>query len=251
VNTGSPSEFARRGYTIARGLVDAATIEEYRSHLHVMQGSERSIFAADLTRDAFLAAVSTDHRLTGLAAQLLGSPVVSFGAAYMVKKAMVGPEALWHQDGHPWEERLGITEAVTLWIALDDVDETNGALRVIRGTHTRPAQPLVTPERPQDGGYFGAGMDPGAIEPADVDLLVLAAGDVSAHHPCLIHGSGPNTSDRDRRALVLRYRPASPGSDAQKMVDAALAKSTANDETPAATVNTTVMTSTRAEPDGT
>ena len=211
MKTGWAERFARTGYTIARQLVDASTVEDYRRYLVVKQVAAPevvSIHAVDLSRDAFLATVSTDPRFTGLAGELLGSSVTCFGAAYMVKRAKVGPEALWHQDGHPWRERLGITEAVTLWIALDDVDETNGALRVIRGTHTRPAEPLVPAETPEQGGYFGAGIDPGPVDPDDVEVLVLSAGDVSAHHPCLIHGSGPNTSDHDRRALVLRYRPA-------------------------------------------
>ena len=203
--------FARTGYAIARQLLDAGKVEECREHLAAVQaaapGRPSPIRAFAPDRDAFLASVAADHRLVGWAEELLASPVTCFGVAYMVKEARLGLEALWHQDGYPWQQQLGITDAVTLWIALDDVNESNGALRVIRGTHTRPAQPLVQAEAPADGGYFGAGIDPGPFHPDDVDVLVLAAGDVSAHHPCLIHGSGPNTSECDRRALVLRYRP--------------------------------------------
>lgn len=204
--------FARMGYAIARQLVNASEVEVFRAHLAGVEssapGGPSSIRAFAPDRDAVVASAAAEPRFVGWAEQLLGSPVDCFGVAYMVKKAIVGPEALWHQDGYPWQQRLGITDAVTLWVALDDVDETNGALRVIRGTHTRPAQPLVPAETPEDGGLFGAGIDPGPIDPADVDVLVLSAGDASAHHPCLIHGSGPNTSSGDRRALVVRYRPA-------------------------------------------
>ena len=207
--------FARMGYTVARQLVDAENVEEYRAHLAAVQSAAprgpSSIRAFAPDRDAFLASVAADPRLVGWAEELLASPVTCFGMTYMVKEAMVGPEALWHQDGYPWQQQMGITDAVTLWIALDDVNEANGALRVIRGSHVRPAQPLVPAATPEDGGYFGAGIDPGPFDPADVDVLVLATGDVSAHHPCLIHGSGPNTSSEDRRALVLRYRPSAGG----------------------------------------
>lgn len=194
--------------------MDASTVEAAREHLQSVRAARpavSSIFPFPLGSDPFIDAMAADERFTGWAAELLGSPAVScFGAAYMVKEARVGPEALWHQDGHPWRERFGITEAVTLWLALDDVDDANGALRVLRGSHTRPAQPLVPASSPEDGGFFGAGIDPGPIDPADVEVLVLSAGDVSAHHPCLVHGSGVNSSERDRRALVLRYRPAPP-----------------------------------------
>jgi phytanoyl-CoA hydroxylase len=213
------ARFARMGYTIGRQLVDPPTVEAARDHLRSVRAARpaaSSIFPIPLGSDPFIDALAADERFAGWAAELLASPVSCFGAAYMVKEARVGPEALWHQDGHPWRERLGITEAVTLWLALDDVDESNGALRVIRASHTQPAQPLVTPHRPEEGGYFGAGIDPGRVDRADIEVLVLSAGDVSAHHPCLIHGSGPNTGDRDRRALVLRYRP---GTGADRLED--------------------------------
>jgi phytanoyl-CoA hydroxylase len=54
---------------------------------------------------------------------------------------------------------------------------------------------------------FGSGMDTAlADESASIDFM-LARGDVSAHHPNLIHGSGPNRSQRRRCGLTIRYIP--------------------------------------------
>ena len=39
--------------------------------------------------------------------------------------------------------------------------------------------------------------------------LVLKAGDVSVHHPSLIHGSNANTSAKRRCGLTIRYIPTS------------------------------------------
>jgi len=55
-------------------------------------------------------------------------------------------------------------------------------------------------------------------ESAAVDV-VLAAGDVSIHHPNVIHGSDANTSPHWRRGLTIRYIPTTteilhPGPDA-------------------------------------
>jgi len=41
------------------------------------------------------------------------------------------------------------------------------------------------------------GMELGTVE--------LEAGEVSFHHPLTWHASGPNTTDRPRRAFVIRY----------------------------------------------
>ncbi len=37
--------------------------------------------------------------------------------------------------------------------------------------------------------------------------IELKAGDVSVHNPTIIHGSSPNTSDKWRVGLTLRYIP--------------------------------------------
>jgi ectoine hydroxylase-related dioxygenase (phytanoyl-CoA dioxygenase family) len=112
---------------------------------------------------------------------------------------------LWHQDGLPWQTLFGITEAVTLWVALDSADAGNGGLAVVPRSHLMPAQPLrPNVDRPS---VFGLEIDPSLVEEELAVNLDLEPGDVSAHHPSLIHGSGPNVSGRPRRSLAVRYRP--------------------------------------------
>lgn len=63
----------------------------------------------------------------------------------------------------------------------------------------------------QDDGtnVLGSGIDPSQINEKQVVDVVLKAGDVSVHHPNVIHGSNANTSARWRRGLTIRYIPAS------------------------------------------
>jgi ectoine hydroxylase-related dioxygenase (phytanoyl-CoA dioxygenase family) len=55
---------------------------------------------------------------------------------------------------------------------------------------------------------FGREIAPHLVESGLAQNLILSAGDVSAHHPNLIHGSWPNRSGYLRRALAIRYRSA-------------------------------------------
>ncbi|HET6873772.1 MAG TPA: phytanoyl-CoA dioxygenase family protein, partial [Acidimicrobiales bacterium] len=55
---------------------------------------------------------------------------------------------------------------------------------------------------------LGGPAGPSALGSESVRVIRMAAGDVSAHHSRLVHGSGANRSGRERRALALRYRPA-------------------------------------------
>lgn len=228
---------------VVPGVLDGAGVAACLEHLEGLQvgrPSGSSIVAVVPGSDPFLDGIAVDPRLYGLASGLMGGEVTCFGCTYMLKDPRDGPAALWHQDGYPWQDRLGIATAVTLWIALDDVDVDNGALQVIPGSHWLPAQPLMAVDGAA-GGMFGAGMDeamvaslfgvsgpPGGVadrgsgarmgmgSPASaapvasgtVRVIRMAAGDVSAHHSWLVHGSGANRSGRRRRALALRYRPA-------------------------------------------
>jgi phytanoyl-CoA hydroxylase len=232
--------YCTNGYLVAPGLLDPSTVEACRSTLAHFQGHRpgAALLAVPLGSAAFVDSLIGDGRLAGLAAELLGRPAACFGATFVVKAPGVeGAVALWHQDGYPWESALGIDSAVTLWIALDRMAAANGALVVIPGSHSLPAQPLGDGGRSpgggggvpgggrllgdgvpggrgvlgagvEGGGFFGGGIDPALVDEGRAVVLEMEPGDVSAHHPHLIHGSGVNRSGVPRRAMAVRYRPA-------------------------------------------
>jgi ectoine hydroxylase-related dioxygenase (phytanoyl-CoA dioxygenase family) len=190
-----------RGHVTVRAVLDEATLAAARAHLATLAGE--ALRTAPLT-EPFLAGISSDPRLVAIAVEVLGGPVEAFAATYLLKPPGVGLPALWHQDGHPWQERLGGAAAVTLWVALDPSTPENGCLRVVPGSHRLPLHPL----RPNDvvPSIFGVELDPTVVDEGAATDVVLAAGDVSVHHPNLVHGSGPNRSSQPRRALAVRYR---------------------------------------------
>jgi ectoine hydroxylase-related dioxygenase (phytanoyl-CoA dioxygenase family) len=200
------ARYERDGYVIIRALVDQAVLTRCIDHLGRLQGlgpQPGPIVTAPLTSDPVLADVAGDTRLSEIAGCLLGSEPTCFGCTYLVKEPRSGLAVLWHQDGYPWRARLGITVAVTLWIALDRADAATGGLQVIPGSHHLDAQPL-RPQRSQPN-LFGSEISPELVDPTLARALTLAPGDVSAHHPNLIHGSLPNRSGQPRRALAVRY----------------------------------------------
>ena len=92
-------------------------------------------------------------------------------------------------------------------MALDDADAGNGGLRVVPGPHRNGLLPHDRDDARLATELFNVSAPPASVDEATAVDVELRAGDVSAHHPALIHGSGPNTSDRPRRALVARYHP--------------------------------------------
>ena len=50
------------------------------------------------------------------------------------KPAQTGGVNMWHQDAPLWPILAPMTE-VTAWVALDDVDEENGCMSMVPGSH--------------------------------------------------------------------------------------------------------------------
>ncbi len=138
----------------------------------------------------------TDPRLTGPAADLLGTGAVApLSSKISFKRARVGSEFIWHQDHTFLVKFLGpaAREVVTAMVLLDDANAANGALTVVPGSHRGDVRDDNEPPRPGD---------------AEPVLVEAAAGSVVFFHSLVLHRSDPNRSDRDRRAMFYLFRPA-------------------------------------------
>ena len=82
-----------------------------------------------------------------------------------------------------------------------DVDERNGAMRVIPGSHVAGA----LPHRffGEQNGYHGVREE--FLADREVVRVDVRKGDAVVFHPLLIHGSSPNRSDTIRWTFITRY----------------------------------------------
>ena len=110
-----------------------------------------------------------------------------------------------HQDANYWP--FTPTKSVTIWLAIDDVNEENAAMQFVPGSHL--IGDLEHVELPLDGSVV---LNRRVVAHETYDNLVLnelRAGDVSLHSDLLLHGSPVNSSDRRRCGIALRYLAAS------------------------------------------
>lgn len=159
-----------------------------------------------------------------IASMLLGEASYVYQWKINPKYARTGDEWKWHRDFTYWrEDGMPAPHAITAAIALDDVDEQNGPLRVISGSHRIPPLPEERHYVPPVGEHeesHGAQMDsksrPYTIRDATVEDLARqhgifdacgAAGSVLFFSCNIIHGSTHNHSDRDRTLALITYNP--------------------------------------------
>lgn len=201
--------YEQEGYAILRDVLDRELIAEVDQHVDWLLRKHPELRPEQLGHrlsrdDPFWLRLVSDERLLDIAEAFIGPDIALFASHYICKLPKTGQPVHWHQDGAFWP--LEPVEVVTLWLAITDSDAENGCLRVIPRTHSSELAAMRETER--GDGVLGREIDAQVDDSAAVDL-VLAPGDVSVHHPNIVHGSESNTSDRWRRALTIRYIPTS------------------------------------------
>jgi non-haem Fe2+, alpha-ketoglutarate-dependent halogenase len=74
-----------------------------------------------------------DKRILDYVEDLLGPNLVSTMTHYFSKEPGDNKQVSWHQDASYWP--LTPSKVVTVWLAIDDVDEQNGPMTVIPKSH--------------------------------------------------------------------------------------------------------------------
>jgi hypothetical protein len=203
-------DYNQNGLAIARGVIDSDLVQEGRDHVAWLAVRHPDLRPEQfhnnlMTRDAFWVRLISDDRLLDLVEAFIGPNIALFASHYIAKPPYSGEPVLWHQDGAFWP--LEPMEVITLWLSLDDVSAENGCMRVVPGTQHLGLQKILT--RMDVKNVLSASMDESFVDESKAVDVVLAPGDISIHHPNVIHGSNANTSDRWRRGLTIRYIPTS------------------------------------------
>jgi ectoine hydroxylase-related dioxygenase (phytanoyl-CoA dioxygenase family) len=202
-------QFDRDGYVIVRDVLDDGLIGEMREHVEWLNRTYPGrVETEDHNRvrfDAFWLRVVSDPRLLDIAEAFIGPDIALFASSYFTKQPYTGVPVLWHQDGVFWP--LEPMEVVTVWLAVDDSTPENGCLRVIPGTHKMDFKEWQAKKDVPNA--LEAQIDPRFVEEDKAVDLILKAGDVSIHHPNIIHGSNANVSPHRRCGLTVRYIPTS------------------------------------------
>lgn len=146
--------------------------------------------------------IATDPRILDHVADLIGPNILCWATAILSKKPHDPKAVPWHQDASFWS--LSPARTVTVWLAIDDADEANSAMRFIPGTHNKGAL-RMTAKRGEANVFHKGTAD--AETMGEPFTNCLEAGQISMHADMLVHGSLANTSDRRRCGFTLRYCP--------------------------------------------
>jgi ectoine hydroxylase len=234
------SAFERDGYLVRRDVFTRAEVEDMARHSEALVAElvrDRKgrrikagsyVFDPDFLRHVFLkwegdsdvlhgiepfAHLSKplhdwglDPRLVEPMRAMIGHPAPElFTEKLNLKRPRHGGPNPLHQDYPYWiDSAEDATRVATTIVYLDDSSEENGCTWVVPGSHRSGKW-----RTRHDADEFGNNeIDQGAYPDAVPIPVELPAGSTVSFGAFLVHMSTPNTSDKDRRALLYSYQPA-------------------------------------------
>jgi|TARA_B100000470_G_scaffold193108_1_gene160962 chlorinating enzyme len=144
--------------------------------------------------------VCLNNKILDAVESIIGKNILICGTTLFIKNANEKGFVSFHQDAkyiglepHNW---------VTAWVAVTDSNEKNGCMRMWPGSHK---EDLKNHEQKFDeNNLLTRGQTIENVPLEETDPVVLEAGQMSLHHPAVVHGSGLNKSNDRRIGFVVQ-----------------------------------------------
>lgn len=156
-----------------------------------------------------LNAVRLDPRWVELLAPLIGGDLKQIINQLHWKAPGSKGDFAWHQDSRfrkPDEAYRNLGSSyIQTGLAIDPHTRASGAMRMIPNSHRSGPLALDTETEVLGNEMTDDALRAAGIDPASVIDLELEPGDVAMWSPYLVHGSGRNTADHQRRFYINGY----------------------------------------------
>ncbi len=131
---------------------------------------------------------------------IIGKNILVCGTTLFIKNPNEKGFVSFHQDAkyiglepHNW---------VTAWVALTDSNEKNGCMKMWAGTHKNEIKHHN--QKFDENNLLTRGQTIEDVPINETTPVILKAGQMSLHHPAVIHGSGLNKSEERRIGFVIQ-----------------------------------------------
>ena len=144
--------------------------------------------------------VTHNSKILDAVESLIGKNILVCGTTLFIKNPYEKGFVSYHQDAkyiglepHNW---------VTAWVAITDSNEKNGCMRMWSGSHKDDLKDHN--QMFNEGNLLTRGQTVNNVPKEKVKPLILKAGQMSLHHPKVVHGSEQNESNDRRIGFVIQ-----------------------------------------------
>jgi len=143
--------------------------------------------------------VTHSSKILDAVESLIGKNILVCGTTLFIKNPNEKDYVSYHQDAkyiglepHNW---------VTAWVAVTDSNEENGCMKMWPGSHLDIKN---HDEKFNEENLLTRGQTVENVPDHEVKSVELVAGQMSLHHPRIVHGSGVNKSNDRRIGFVIQ-----------------------------------------------
>ena len=141
-----------------------------------------------------------NKRMLDAVESIIGKNILICGTTLFIKNANEKDFVSFHQDAkyiglepHNW---------VTAWVAITDANENNGCMRMWPGSHKNNLKHHN--QKFDANNLLTRGQTIENVPIKETEPVILKAGQMSLHHPTIVHGSGINKSNDRRIGFVVQ-----------------------------------------------
>jgi non-haem Fe2+, alpha-ketoglutarate-dependent halogenase len=144
--------------------------------------------------------VTHNPKILDAVQSLIGENILVCGTTLFIKNPNEKGFVSYHQDAkyiglepHNW---------VTAWVAITDSNEHNGCMRMWSGSHKDNLK--QHDQNFNEGNLLTRGQTVNDVPKENTTPLILSSGQMSLHHPTVVHGSDLNRSNDRRIGFVIQ-----------------------------------------------
>ena len=144
--------------------------------------------------------VSHNSKILDAVESIIGKDILVCGTTLFIKNPDKKGFVSFHQDAkyiglepHNW---------VTGWLAVTDANEENGCMRMLKGSHKKDLK--FHDQKFDENNLLTRGQTIENVPINETTPVILKAGQLSLHHPKIIHGSGLNKSKERRIGFAIQ-----------------------------------------------
>ena len=144
--------------------------------------------------------VTHNPKILNAVESLIGKNILVCGTTLFIKNPFIKGFVSYHQDA----KYIGLEPYnwVTAWVAITESNEENGCMRMWSGSHKDNLKDHD--QMFNEGNLLTRGQTINNVPKEKVKSLVLKAGQMSLHHPKVVHGSELNKSNDRRIGFVIQ-----------------------------------------------
>ncbi len=141
-----------------------------------------------------------NSKILDVVEDIIGKNILVGGTTLFIKEPDNKGFVSWHQDA----KYIGFEPYnwVTAWLAITDSNEENGCMRMYSGSHKEKIQEHK--DTFNKNNLLTRGQTVKNVALSKTVPNILKAGQLSLHHPMIIHGSGFNKSNSRRIGFVIQ-----------------------------------------------